>query len=314
MASSTKPQTITYKSVKSLQIPFDVYLPANPKSVPVLLWFHGGGLLQGRRDGPVPHLVRSVKKYNHALISADYRLAPETGVSGICDDVTDCVAFIRNPSGLRKHIGDDVVDVNRLAVAGGSAGGYLAFLAGLYCEPKPNVILPVYPITDPLGYFFTTAQPRPLFQPAGEVDKSTVVSREQVAPFLDPNGEVVANNDPKSQRSMMYYYMLQEANLAELWGLNTATGAYEDAANDRWRIAKALPKRRLPPTYVVHGDVDRAVGVEQSDEVVGAMLGEGLEVRYERLRGRDHVFDRDEKVDLAAMYDFMHSHLRVNKL
>lgn len=44
MASIT-PTTITYKTVGSLQIPMDIYLPPNPTKAPILLWFHGGGLL-----------------------------------------------------------------------------------------------------------------------------------------------------------------------------------------------------------------------------------------------------------------------------
>ena len=38
-------KTIIYKKVGSLEIPFDLYLPKNAKKAPILLWFHGGGLL-----------------------------------------------------------------------------------------------------------------------------------------------------------------------------------------------------------------------------------------------------------------------------
>ena len=39
-------KTLTYKSVAKLDIPLDLYLPQNAdKGLPVLLWFHGGGLL-----------------------------------------------------------------------------------------------------------------------------------------------------------------------------------------------------------------------------------------------------------------------------
>lgn len=39
------------------------------------------------------------------------------------------------------------------------------------------------------------------------------------------------------------------------------------------------------------------------------MLGLGLEVKYERLHDVDHLFDRDEKVELKGMYEFMLKHL-----
>ena len=38
-------QTIIYKKFGSLEIPMDLYLPKNAHKAPILLWFHGGGLL-----------------------------------------------------------------------------------------------------------------------------------------------------------------------------------------------------------------------------------------------------------------------------
>lgn len=45
MAAIKPDLTVAYKKVGSLEIPMDVYLPKNIKNAPVLLWFHGGGLL-----------------------------------------------------------------------------------------------------------------------------------------------------------------------------------------------------------------------------------------------------------------------------
>lgn len=290
MAST--PKTLVYKTVKSLEIPIDVHLPNSAKNVPILLWFHGGGLLQGKRDSVAPHMLRAGKNHNFAVISADYRLAPQVGVAEIFEDVKDCVAFIRHGS-LKDALGEGVVDTTRLAVSGSSAGGYLALLAGLYVEPKPKVLLPIYPITDPLGTFFTTSQPHPFGGPPPDL--------EALKPFIDPNAEVVAYNEGDSKRNGMYMYMLQEANLASL--LRVKPG------DDTFRIGKQIYEHRLPPSYIVHGDADSAVGVEQADEVVGVMLGCGLEVEYERLHGINHLFDKEESVGLEKMYEFMMKHV-----
>ena len=45
MADIKPTKTITYKKVGNLEIPLDLYLPEKGESVPLLLWFHGGGLL-----------------------------------------------------------------------------------------------------------------------------------------------------------------------------------------------------------------------------------------------------------------------------
>lgn len=45
MADIKPTKTITYKTAGDLEIPLDLYLPDNANKLPVMLWFHGGGLL-----------------------------------------------------------------------------------------------------------------------------------------------------------------------------------------------------------------------------------------------------------------------------
>jgi acetyl esterase/lipase len=89
-------QHIVYKKVGDLEISLTIILPKNATNVPVLLYLHGeGGLLQGTRSVFAPHLLRSVEKYQHALVTADYRLVPQVGIEDIDEDVMDCIDFIR---------------------------------------------------------------------------------------------------------------------------------------------------------------------------------------------------------------------------
>ncbi|KAL2827447.1 Alpha/Beta hydrolase protein [Aspergillus pseudoustus] len=296
MASIKPSQTIVYKTVGDLDIPMDVYLPPNAHSAPILLWFHGGGLLQARRDMISPHMRAGVSKYNYIAISADYRLAPQVKVGEIFEDVKDCIAFIRTK--LQMILGD-AADVSRLAVSGSSAGGFLALLAGLYVDPKPQVIVPIYPITDPLGSFFTTPQPR--------IEGIHYASTEDLAPYLDPNAPVVSSSGypPDDPRGFMYWYMLRTATLPQLLGLS----ADDPTAANPYRISRNIAEHGLPPAYIIHGDADTAVGVEQADEVVGAVAGRGLTVEYERVPGKDHLFDNEEGYENDRMYEFVMKYL-----
>ena len=284
------PQTFTYKTSGSVPVKFDLYLPQSKPNAPVLLWFHGGGLLQGSRANVAPHMLNGVNKHGYALISADYRLAPQVSVAEILTDVQDCMKFIRDT--ITNQVNPGLIDTSRIAVSGSSAGGYLALLAGLYAEVKPKVILPIYPITNPLGRFFTNPQPHP----DGHVDRSVV------APFLDRSAEVMADNDKESKRNKMYYFMMQEAILADLLSVK--------AGDDTFIIKDAIRKQgRLVPCFLVHGDADKFVGVDQADEVVEALKDIGADFEYERLSGLDHSFDLDEKVQMEKMYAFMAKHI-----
>jgi acetyl esterase/lipase len=238
---------------------------------------------------------QGVQKYGFACISADYRLAPQANVTEIFEDVKDCINFIRRD--LSSYFTNDILDVSRLAVSGSSAGGFIALLVGLYVTPKPEIIIPIYPITDPFGLFFTQPQPAP--------NGRYAASKEEMAAFLDHEANAIASSGkvPDDPRSHMYVYMLRSANLAELWGVPDEKSAHP------YRIARNIHQYRLPPAYVLHGDADTAVGVEQSDEVVGAMLGCGIPVQYERPHDRDHFLDNSSEYQSEAMYTFMMRYL-----
>lgn len=75
MAQAPSSQTLVYKRIAGVNIELELYLPQSQKNVPVLLWFHGGGLLQGHRKALCPHMLRGIEKHGYALASADCKLA-----------------------------------------------------------------------------------------------------------------------------------------------------------------------------------------------------------------------------------------------
>lgn len=101
----------------------------------------------------------------------------------------------------------------------------------------------------------------------------------------------------------MYAYMLQTASLASLLRVAESDTGLRVARAVRERCARG--RGALPPVYVVHGDADRFVGVEQADELVDAIREGGGTVVYERLAGVDHLFDKEDAVEMEGMYRFM---------
>jgi len=108
---------------------------------------------------------------NIAFISADYRLAPQSNIHLILEDTVDAIKFIREelPGRLEGKI-----NPSKLAVSGGSAGGWLALLAGIPVDGQPGAVVPgvtcsvgIYPITDVDTAFYTTKQRPVSYWPAG---------------------------------------------------------------------------------------------------------------------------------------------------
>ncbi|MGR6525716.1 alpha/beta hydrolase [Rhodococcus erythropolis] len=99
-----------------------VYRPdVDARPSPALLYFHGGGWATGGLDGGVDYLCRDiVSRNNIAVVSVDYRLAPEDKFPAAVNDAVAALSWVR------EHGPALGIDVNRLAVGGDSAGANLS--------------------------------------------------------------------------------------------------------------------------------------------------------------------------------------------
>ncbi|KZO97088.1 alpha/beta-hydrolase [Calocera viscosa TUFC12733] len=307
---STPTPTYVFKKVGDLPIKADIYLPSSPTALPapILVWWHGAGLIQSLRAWNVPHLIRAVDKYGLAVVGLDYRLAPQASLPEILEDMRDGVKWVREE--LPRLLGPRKVDPTRLATSGYSAGGYLCLLSGLPISgitPPPKVLLPIYPITNPLGPFFVTPQRPVKFSQDGYIftDEDMKVHRDPNSTLLSESFEpfVPGKRFPNNSRMNFYTYVVQEGNLAQLLFAKAPGVNPSDYA-----VAKLVTKD-MPPTYIVHGDADQHVGLEQTQMVVNAMIKVGATYKFEQPAGEPHGFDRREEVEMEKMYDFLFEHL-----
>lgn len=101
----------------------DVYSPKGRQksALPCAVWIHGGGLTALSKDYD---LIRWCAAYTaragFVSMSIDYRLRPEAELPAAIIDAKTAVRYVR------AHAKKFGIDPNRIAVAGESAGGYLA--------------------------------------------------------------------------------------------------------------------------------------------------------------------------------------------
>jgi|EndMetStandDraft_7_1072992.scaffolds.fasta_scaffold02600_2 acetyl esterase/lipase len=106
-------------------IPVRIYQPTSELGGPVLVYFHGGGMVLGSNHSFEP-LARALAAASEAtVVSVDYRLAPESPPPAQFDDAYAATVWVSEHS---DQIG---VDAARLVVAGDSAGGSLAAAVAL---------------------------------------------------------------------------------------------------------------------------------------------------------------------------------------
>lgn len=98
----------------------DVYYPADVKDVPVVVWFHGGGI-----EGGSKHIDRELRNSGLVVVAPNYRLLPKATIDQCLDDAAAAVAW------TYRNIGKYGGSKRKIFVAGHSAGGYLLDIIGL---------------------------------------------------------------------------------------------------------------------------------------------------------------------------------------
>lgn len=115
----------TYIQYGTHCLKLDMYLPMDAKQdLPVVVFVHGGGWRSGFRSEFVPMALRMARN-GFASVTISYRLAGEAMYPAAVHDVRAAVRWVR------EHAGEYGLDPRRIALAGGSAGGQIASLAGV---------------------------------------------------------------------------------------------------------------------------------------------------------------------------------------
>jgi acetyl esterase/lipase len=106
----------------------DVYLPAEAapgQKRPALVWIHGGGWTGGTKsEARAKNVCTTAATAGYVAVSIDYQL----GAGAWPTNLFDCKNAVRF---LRANAARYGVDPDRIAVAGGSAGGHLALMVAL---------------------------------------------------------------------------------------------------------------------------------------------------------------------------------------
>lgn len=97
-----------------------VYPQEAAEGLPVIVWFHGGGLTGGNKDIP-----SALAEQGYVVVAPNYRLIPNVGVTECIDDAAEAVSWVTDS--IYKYGGDP----SRIFVAGHSAGGFLTSMIGL---------------------------------------------------------------------------------------------------------------------------------------------------------------------------------------
>src|SRR6185312_1882521 len=120
---SVKPD-IVYLAANNYQNKLDVYQASGEQPHPTLIYIHGGGWVEGRKEEDVLEAIPFLEK-GWSVVNVEYRLA---GVSLAPAAVEDCRCALR---WVIEHAKDYKFDANRIVLMGHSAGGHLSLITGM---------------------------------------------------------------------------------------------------------------------------------------------------------------------------------------
>ncbi|KLO14753.1 alpha/beta-hydrolase [Schizopora paradoxa] len=325
----TEPITLAYKSFSDKSCYIDVYLPTKVTSesrIPILLYFHGGGMTVGNRRSWFPTwMLKRAIKAGCCFVSADYRLMPPASGHDILEDIHDLFRFLSED--LDTHLGTHCkADPTRIIVAGSSAGSFCAYMAALHANPKPIVVLSLYGMGgNVLIPQYLSVKTEPFFMGREILDIKTF--RAYLHPFLPGNTHIADSRlaydpetgIPSNPRMPLCRILLQDGIWLDYWTgdfdeLDDKTGDIVSEGFSR-RIRKALERdesrihprmipsnnlhlfpqfnvtAQFPPSFLVHGELDSAVKKTESENMKALLDAVGVEAHLRIVPGQEHSFE-----------------------
>ncbi len=123
---------IEYAKVGDIRLTLNFYAPKSSmkKSLPCIVWIHGGGWQSGDKSSGLARVGKWVATGDYVGASIGYRLSD---VASWPAQIHDCKAAIRY---LRANADQLGIDPDRIGVWGSSAGGHLVSLLGISGDVK----------------------------------------------------------------------------------------------------------------------------------------------------------------------------------
>lgn len=233
-------------------------------------------------------VLQYAEQYGAIIVSANYRLLPESNGIDILEDVDSLfewlfssldklLAAVLEVPGLRA-------DLSHLLVMGESAGGYLATQAGLSHGDKIKAIIAQYPTIDFDSPFYSTSVAKAIRGHPQYPESMLDDYWSSLGPTPLPRSEDV----PPMLRSLCIA-AVQHGRIPMMMG-------DEDILYPMRRLKAG---DRMHPFYVIiHGNEDSAVPVEHSRRWIGSLRGAQGEQRIRLVvRPGEHGFDKDASME-----------------
>lgn len=269
---------IPYSNISKAQ-KLDIYLPDEGDGpFPVIIAIHGGAFMMGdKADIQVLPMLKALNR-GYAVISINYRMSGETIFPKLVNDVKAAIRWVR--ANASKYY----LNKGKIAAWGGSAGGYLASMAGASANVQKLEDLSLGNEKEPCNL-------------------------QAVVTWFGPTDFILM--DKHLAESGLYPQDHNEENSPESLILG------EKITKIPEKVKEASPETYItidaPPFFIQHGDIDNTVPMQQSVILKDKLL-EFLpedKVEFEIIKGAKHAdlkFETEENV--KKVINFLDKYLK----
>lgn len=268
----TRTADVVYGRKFGVALTLDVIQPEKPNGFGIVYMVSGGWVSGYSPNTPLTYAPFLERGYT--VFSVRHGCQPRFIISEITQDIHRAIRFIRHNAGQWQ------VDPERLGISGGSAGGHLSLTMGVFGGPgNPKAPDPV------------------------DRESSAV---QAIACFYPPTDFL---NYGKPGECAVGVGILERFQPA--FGPETAT------AEGRERLGREVSPlyhitAQLPPTFIIHGDRDELVPLQQAESFIAKAKAAGVVTKLTVKPGVAHGWPGQQD-DYALLADWFDEQLRAVK-
>jgi acetyl esterase/lipase len=250
------------------------------------IFLHGGAFYTMDKNFRTEELFRHLTAQGHVIMDVAYRLAFETDLMGMIQDVKRAIAW------MKENAGRYSVNPEKIIVGGGSSGGYLALMAA-YTSTDPRftplelkgknincaAVIAEYPVSDLKAlYYHTNENILTRTDNKGSMKKSPL----EIPPWLMG----IIGKD--------FYRLGIEKGLDKVGTIAPLMGGPPDECPATYAFFSPFSyvNPKCPPTLLIHGNHDIMSPVKSTRLLYDSLIQQKVPAILHILPQTDHAFSR----------------------
>lgn len=251
-----------------------------------LIFMHGSAFYILDKDFGSRPLFRHLAAQGHLIMDVAYRLAPETNLMGMINDVKRAIVWMKENAGRYE------VDPDRIILGGGSTGGFLALMTGYTMYDSrftPDeiqhkdimccAVIAEYPPTDLEALYYHTNQHLTTRSLPGRPKKKVPAA---IQAWM------------KKRLGEDFHRLGMDKGLENVGTIAPLIGGHPDECPERYKFFSPAThvSSSCPPTLLIHGEHDIMAPVKSTRLLYSHLIAEKVPAILHILPQSDHAFDR----------------------